>query len=203
MNSLKTILAIFAFSLVTISCSKDDSSSQTPVVIYPEENFLSEFKTKAIFNLVGVESKDLPNYYENGIVFKPTVKGKINAVYLKIPVVNTAGVRVTIWNKETQAIVATTSVNIQSANVDVKKTLTNTIALEKDKEYVISFYSNSYYSNVKNTDILYPITCGNIVVTDYIYGGSPNANAPAAYPNVTNGDKVFVDGFSFDFQRTE
>lgn len=206
MNSIKTIkiiMGIFAFSLISISCSKeDDNASQTPATIYPEENFLGEFKTKAIFNLVNQANTPSTFYYENGIVFKPTVKGKINAISLRLPTINTDGVRITIWNKQTQAIVATASILVQSANVEAKKTLSSSIVLEKDKEYVISYYSKIFYNNIKNTNILYPITCGNIVVSGHIYGGSEDAAAVAAFPNATL-DKVFPDGISFDFQRTE
>ncbi|WP_309608787.1 DUF4082 domain-containing protein [Flavobacterium sp.] len=205
MNSIKTIkiiLGIFAFSLISISCSKeDDNASQTPATIYPEENFLNEFKTKAMFTQAdGVSNVDLPSYYESGIVFKPTVKGKINAINLKLPATNIT--RITIWNKVTQAIIATENIAVQSINVYAKKTLTTPIILDKDKEYVISFYSNDFYNLTKGSSILYPITSGNIVITDFIYGGT-NPNAVAVFPNTSTSDQEFRDGFSFDFQRTE
>ena len=83
MNSFKTIkiiLAIFTFSFVAISCSKEDENAtqtQIPTTIYPEENFLAEFKTKAMFtNADGISNVNLQYYYLSGIVFKPTVKGK-------------------------------------------------------------------------------------------------------------------------------
>ena len=209
MNSFKTIkiiLAIFTFSFVAISCSKEDENAtqtQIPATIYPEENFLAVFKTKAMFTQAdGISNVNLPYYYESGVVFKPTVKGKINAINLKLPAVNTT-IRVTIWNKATQAVIATENIAVQSINIYAKKTIAIPIILEKDKEYVISFYSNDFYNNTKSTNIQYPITSGNIVITDFFAGVSTDPNAAAAFPSTTDLDKEFRDGFSFDFQRTE
>ena len=68
---------------------------------------------------------------------------------------------------------------------------------------MISFYSNDFYNNTKSTNIVYPITSGNIVITDFFAGVSTDPNAAAVFPSTTDLDKEFRDGFSFDFQRTE
>ena len=215
MNSLKTIkiiLCICIFSFVAVSCSKEDevvsqTQTPTPAIIYPEENFYAIFKTKALFteaNGFADQTADPAAYYENGIVFKPTVKGKINAVNLRLPVTNESGVRVTIWDKATGTAISTVNVIVQAVNFNVKKTLPTPVVLEKDKEYVISFYSKNYYTLTRGSKIDYPITSGNIVVTDFYVGASFNPPTSAAvFPNTTNFDNEFRDGFSFDFQRTE
>ena len=190
----KTILALTLISLSFISCNKDED--ETPVV-FPEQNPLAGYLSATGFDQVKTNRINGGDY-EFGFSFIPLVNGKMTALIVKIPDVQ-AGLRITIWDKATAAILRTESIDVTTADVEVTKAIT-ALELVKDKEYFFTFNSNDWY-NYKRTDnaaITYPFTVGDLKITSYSYSSGATQAIPTA-PQFT----YYAGDCSFKFQRTE
>lgn len=190
----KTIIAVCLLAAFTIACKK----SKDPVpVTYPEETFLDGYLNQTGFaqkvtNLVNSGASEFGNE------FVPTVKGSITKLTVKLPDAN-AALRITIWDKLTNAVLRTETVNVVSANTTYIFDIAD-LALTKDKEYAITMNSDDWYNRTKNdgTNATYPITVGNIRITTYKYANGSAQTYPTINPiNYYAGDIAFV------FQRTE
>lgn len=136
--------------------------------------------------------------YEFGLVFSPTVKGKITAITAQLPDVNTS-LKVTIWDYTTKAVIDTQIINVASANTLVTKEIA-AIPVEKDKKYMITMNSNDWYKRNKpdNTDATYPITAGNIKFLEYRWvSGTTQVFPTNVSLNYNGGD------LSFNFQQVD
>lgn len=193
MRAFKTIFTILLTAALAISCSNDDKDN-TPK--FETENPLAAYYTKTGFTTVSnfINSGD----YEFGLVFTPTVKGKMKAITLKLPATNPS-VRVTIWDFATKAVLRSETLNIATADVEVKKEISE-LALEKDKKYLISMNSNDWYKKSKadNSNAVYPIVAGNITFSEYRWLSGTAQTFPTTVANSYNAGDL-----SFDFQQTE
>lgn len=193
MRAFKTIFTILLTAALAISCSSDDKDN-TPK--FETENPLAVYYTKTGFTTVTnfINSGD----YEFGLVFTPTVKGKMKAITLKLPATNPS-VRVTIWDFATKAVLRSETLNIATADVEVKKEISE-LALEKDKKYLISMNSNDWYKKSKadNSNAVYPIVAGNITFNEYRWLSGTAQTFPTTVANSYNAGDL-----SFDFQQTE
>lgn len=194
MKNLKILFTILSAAIFTVSCSSEDDKVNTPE--FETENPLAVYYTQTGFTTVTnfVNSGD----YEFGLTFTPTVKGNIKAVTLKLPAVNSA-VRVTIWDYTTKAVLRSETINVASADVEVKKEI-SVLALEKDKKYLISMNSNDWYKKNKAdlTNVTYPIVAGHITFNEYRWISGTSQTFPTnVSANYNAGD------LSFDFQQTE
>ncbi|MCR4031856.1 MULTISPECIES: DUF4082 domain-containing protein [Flavobacterium] len=193
MRAFKTIFTILLTAALAISCSSDDKDN-TPK--FETENPLAAYYTKTGFTTVTnfINSGD----YEFGLVFTPTVKGKMKAITLKLPATNPS-VRVTIWDFATKAVLRSETLNIATADVEVKKEISE-LALEKDKKYLISMNSNDWYKKSKadNSNAVYPIVAGNITFSEYRWLSGTAQTFPTTVANSYNAGDL-----SFDFQQTE
>lgn len=200
MKSIKTIktlsiMLFFAVAMATTSCKKED---KTPI-IYGEENplngFLSQlFYLQETYNWVNEPS----GIAQLGMSFKPLVNGKINALVVKIPSTNN-NLKIIIWDKATKAKLRVETMNITTSNTTTTKEITP-LVLTKNKEYVITMFSDDYYARNKtdNTVGEFPITSGNFQMTGSITGNGDTE----LYPLGGSGNQYFGD-CSFNFQRTE
>jgi hypothetical protein len=195
MKNIKTTIAIFIVSFFAISCSKDDSApTPTPAPVYQEENFLTSFLSQANFPAPFASSNEL-FATENGLSFKPTVKGKITSFLIKSP--QSQDIEVTLWDASTKTKI--TSLTIETIpNTFIKGTLSTPINLEKGKEYTISFFSDDRYNYEKATAISYPVVCGNITITNNLVTISGSG-----YPTINADDKFYSGDCTFTFIRTE
>ena len=194
MKTLKTLFVILSAAILTVSCSSDDDKDNTPE--FKTENPLAVYYTQTGFTTVSnfVNSGD----YEFGLVFTPTVKGKIKALTLKLPATNPS-VRVTIWDYTAKTVLRTETLNIAAADVQVNKEISE-LALEKDKKYMITMNSNDWYKKSKadNSNVTYPIVAGNITFNEYRWLSGTTQTFPTnVSANYNAGD------LSFDFQQTE
>lgn len=193
MKTLKTITALFAMALA-ISCSKNDDSETVPE--FKTENPLEAYHAEAGFTKVAnfINSGD----YEFGLVFSPAVPGKIKAITLKLPAVNSS-VRVTIWDYDSRAVLRSETLNVATADLSVKKEIA-ILPLEKDKKYVITMNSSDWYKKSKPNDAeaAYPIVAGNITFYQYLWLGGTAQTFPTNISQTYNGGDL-----SFDFQQTE
>ncbi len=194
MKTLKTLFTILSAAILTVSCSSDNDKDNTPE--FKTENPLSVYYTQTGFTTVSnfVNSGD----YEFGLVFTPTVKGKIKALTLKLPATNPS-VRVTIWDYTAKTVLRTETLNVAAADVQVNKEISE-LALEKDKKYMITMNSNDWYKKSKadNSNVTYPIVAGNITFNEYRWLSGTTQTFP------TNVSASYNAGdLSFDFQQTE
>jgi len=197
MKTLKTIIALFTISIFAISCSSDDDKPEE--VKYAEENPLDAYMAGSGFSQKAVDVKN-SGIYEYGFSFKPTVTGKINALIVKIPDVNTA-LRITLWDAATKTVIKSETVNVATANVTVEKAITP-IALTKGKEYFFTVNSDDWINRTKTdgSAATYPIVAGNITITGYAYISSTAAET--LFP--TNARNTYYAGdMTFKFQQTE
>lgn len=190
---LFVILLLVVFS---ISCNKDDDPAPIPVV-YEEENPLAGYLATSGFDQATISLISDANS-ESGFSFRPTVKGKINALVLKGRGIEM--IRVTIWDKMTEAILRTETINLNATNTEIVKVITP-LELVINKEYVITMNARGYYNRMRidRAATSYPIVSGNISVTGcrYINDGINQTFPANAYTTQYKGD------CSFKFQRTE
>ena len=193
MRAFKTIFTIILTAALAISCSSDDKDNSPK---FETENPLAAYYTATGFSTVSnfINSGD----YEFGLVFTATVKGKIKAITLKLPATNSS-VRVTIWDYTAKTVLRSETLNVATADVEVKKEISE-LALDKDKKYMITMNSNDWYKKNKAdlTNVTYPITAGNIRIDEYRWiSGTAQIFPTNVSANYNAGD------LSFDFQQTE
>ncbi len=197
MKTLKTIFTILSIAILTFSCSSEDEKPEA--IKYNEENPLDAYMAGTGFSQKAVDVKN-SGIYEYGFSFKPTVTGKINALIVKIPDVNSA-LRITLWDAATKTVIKSETINVPTANVTVEKTIAS-IALTKDKEYFFTVNSDDWINRTKTdgSAATYPILAGNIVITGYAYISSTAAET--IFP--TNARNTYYAGdVTFKFQQTE
>lgn len=194
MKKIVSIISILAF--VIFSCSKNDPKEPVVPVVYPEENPMMVYMTASGFGQSTASFLNL-NDNEMGFSFRPEVTGKINAVLVKIPVINNA-VRVTIWDKTSKIILRTETVDVTTANTEITKIITP-LYLTKKREYLISINTNSWYTHTKTdgSTTIYPIIAGNITIT----GSQSHSDITQTLPNVGWFD-FYRGDVSFVFQQT-
>lgn len=142
--SIKNVLMILTLMIVffSLSCSKDeDDNPPQAAIVYNEENPLDKYHNLAGFTTTSnfVNSGN----YEFGLTFSPNVKGKINALVVKLPDLN-PNLKITIWDFDTKTVLRTEMVNVATVNTVVVKSIPE-MMLEKDKKYVITMNSNDWY----------------------------------------------------------
>ncbi|MBL1222443.1 DUF4082 domain-containing protein [Chryseobacterium sp. L7] len=196
--SLKSLFAIIALNSIflTTSCSKDDDEAVREPIVYAEENPLNKYHESAGFTTVTnfINSGN----YEFGLVFSPNVKGKINAITVKLPDVNSS-LKVTIWDYTAKTVLRTEIVNVATSNTLLTKAIEE-LALEKDKKYMITMNSNDWYKKNKpdNSNATYPITAGNIKFLEYRWMGTSSQVFPTNISQDYNGGDL-----SFNFQQVD
>lgn len=189
---MKTLLYTLAtVLLLSFASCKDDEN--TPAK-YSEENpyqaFLDGSGITSSFNSGS-------GYHEAGLKFKPTVNGELTKLFLKLPG-DKQNVRITIWDVSNEEVLRTEIFETITAGVEASKNITP-FSLEKNKEYIVSFNSNSWYQrNNTVSSIPYPITVGNIVYT----GFQSTPTTEQSYPSASHPAAIAGD-ISFTFQRTE
>ena len=196
LKNFKTI-SIFAFSLLLISCSKNDESVAVTSIntIAPEQDPLQGYLLASGFNQTTTNRINQGDI-ETGYSFIPLVNGKMTAIVVKIPDTNPT-LRVTIWDKTTSSIISTEILNINSANTEIIKPIIP-LDLIKDKEYIISMNTNDHYRRTKNdnSNATYPITVGDIKIT----GCPGNIGTSQTFPTIEPVDRYLGD-CSFKFQK--
>lgn len=192
MRTFKTLFTILLTAVLAVSCSSDDDN--TPK--FKTENPLAAYYTQTGFTTSTnfINSGD----YEFGLVFTPTVKGKITAITIKLPATN-PNLRVTIWDYDTKTVLRSETLNVATADVEVKKEISE-LALEKDKKYLISMNSNDWYKKSKadNSATTYPVVAGNITFNEYRWLSGTAQTFPTTVATTYNAGDL-----SFDFQQTE
>jgi hypothetical protein len=194
----KLFLVAILFMGVLVSCKKDKTPDPVPPVVYAEENPLPSFLSNTGFNQLSTVSNYVTKY-EEGFSFKANVKGKINALVMKLPVANSS-LRITIWDNVSKAVLRTENVNVPTANTEAT-IIIPTFDIVKDKEYFISMWTNDDYvrSRTDNAAAGYPIVSGNISVLSCLY---KQVASGQVFPTSST-TKYYYGDISFKFQQTE
>jgi hypothetical protein len=192
---MKLKLLIFVSIFALASCKKDKTVTE-PAKNYNEENPFDTFVAQSGFSVSAPVTSG--NIVESGLAFSPNVTGKMKAITVKIPNINSK-LLITIWDYDTQNVIRSETINVSAANTLTTKTISDFV-LQKDKKYVISMNSNDYYHRNKpdNSSPVYPITAGNIKILEYRETTTLTQKFPASkYTSYFNGDLSFI------FQQTE
>jgi hypothetical protein len=189
MINVKNVLMIALLLFGAVSCKKN--KAEPAPTVYPEESFLDGYINSTGFSQT-IQTILNSSNYEVGLEFKPTVKGKITSLLVKLPDVRT-DLRVTIWDKATQMPIRTETVNVAAANTPYDFDIAD-LELVKDKEYAITMNSNDWYDRKKTngTNANYPVVSGNITLISTKYANVTAQTYPTVqYSNSYSGDCSF------------
>lgn len=195
----KIFLALSLFVIVFTSCKKD----KTPdVIVYAEENPLPGFLAATGFGQITTAYSNI-SYYEQGFTFKPTVKGKINAIVLNIPGSNSA-LRVTIWKTSTKTPIRIENINYHIAYREISFPIAE-LVLQMDTTYTISFNSNHFFERYKSNSgaAVFPVKSDNITIENRNTNSAANPTPQPTFPNAITDYRFYYGDLSFKFQRTE
>lgn len=186
-NNLTKLFMLLLMITITTGCSKSDDEP----VVYSEENPLPAYIQNSGFDKI----TSVPNalIYEYGYKFSPKVKGKINAITLKLPDV-ASNVRVTLWDNATKTILKTYIIPTTTPNVETKLVV-DPYMLEANKEYMLSYNITNWYYHLKTGggNTTYPIPAGNISILGFQQNTGPTQTYPAtAINSYCTGDVSFV-----------
>ena len=196
MKTIKTLFAILAIAIFSISCSKSDDPAPVVPIPNPEVNPLSAYLIATGFSETTTNNVNAGDY-EFGLSFTPTVNGRITALVVKIPDAN-AALRMTIWNKTTATVLKTETINYATAGVEVTKAI-DAVNLVAGTEYMVTFNSNDWYDRRRtaNTNATYPLLVGDLSITGYAYKSGTAQSLPN-FPQ-TN---YYAGDISFKFQKS-
>lgn len=196
MKTLKIILTLLILSFTAISCSSDDNPSDSKPVTYVEEDPWTKYTEQTIGKTTAeniIDSFD----FEIGLVFTPTIDGKIKALVVQLPIAN-PNLRVTIWDYDSKNILRTEMVNVRTSNIVETKPIAE-LAIVKNKKYLITMNTNDfYYYKFKGETIHFPITAGNI----RIEGLSTKQETLQSFPDYVE-SYLKIGVISFIFQHIE
>lgn len=164
MKTLKSIFAIVIFTITLISCSKNKSDDDELTIVepqYPLKDLIYNGNLEE-----GYSYTDEPFYLEIGYQFKSFKNGQIIALGLRLP--DNQEYRVTLWNAETEEVLATTQIN-SSAGIFIFEDI-EPINIISGVDYFVSVNTNDYYI-VKNSEggeqSVFPMESGDILLTGY------------------------------------
>jgi hypothetical protein len=163
-SNVKNVVIIALLIFGAVSCKKD--KAEPAPTVYPEESFFDGYLNSTGFSQTFLTRVNSINN-ELGLEFKPTVKGKITSLLVKLPDVRT-NLRVTIWDKATQMPIRIETVNVAAANTQYDFDIAD-LELVKDKEYAITMNSNDWYERYKTNQsaATYPVVSGNITIISH------------------------------------
>ena len=164
------------------------------------------WKTKAPFNAILSASEfdqeisaviDSGNF-EFGIEFTPSVNGKITAISVQLPDVN-SNLRVTFWDTATETVLRTENVNVAEANTDYIFSIDD-LNVTTDTKYMITMNSDDWFNRTMTSgeDLIYPITVGNIEINSYGYNTGDTQTYPTSFQT-----SYYAGDLDFTFQQTE
>lgn len=185
------VALILSLAFFFTNCSESDDQpapAPTPIQsVNPLAMYLitSGFNEKTTNNINGGD-------YEFGYSFTPNVNGKITSLVVKLPATNSA-LRLTVWNKTTNTVLKTETIDYATANVEVVKDIEG-IDVVTGTEYMVSMNSNDWYDHRRNaaTSTTYPINLGAVSITGYAFrSGTTQAIPNSAQTNYYAGDVSF------------
>lgn len=170
--------------------------SERIVSTYPVENPLAGYLKGAGYKMNGTGSSIGVPSDEVGFSFKPLCNGIITAITVKIPAVR-QDLPVTIWDKEEVDKLVNEEFNVSVADKQFTFAI-RPLRVYKNKEYIISMNTNSYYGEYKSIGAKYPVKVGNILVTNFCYNDGVEKKLP-----IRNDVNRYKGNLSFNFQKID
>ncbi len=162
MKAQKLIWGLIFIGILFNSCSKDDE-----IDVIEVEEATPQYPMKSLIESghmqVNYQKVNSPSTFEMGYKFKTFKNGKITALGLRIP--NNETYRVTLWNVETETILATAMVNSSSGLISFEDIEPITIA--SGTAYFVSVNTNDYYQFTNAGNDLFPTEMGDVLISGY------------------------------------
>ena len=188
-NLILLFIVIFLFS-----CSKSDSETKTYFEQNPLQGYLSISRfEERITGYIGSNPER-----ESGFSFIPSVNGKISSIIAALPYTYPS-LRVTVWDKASSTVLRTEIINVTTPGINIVKQI-ESINLQKDKEYVLSYNVKNWYRHDKqlSNNTTYPIVVNDIKITGFYYSVTTAQLIPSTVVN------NYYDGdCTFNFLQTE
>jgi hypothetical protein len=195
LNFTKNLLkALFLSGTMFFSnCNNDDKETTIAQEQDPLAGFIKSTGLDYIINPKYAPTNSFA-FREIGYQFKTTKNGVIKAFTAKTPA-NQTSLRITLWNVETETILATETVSLIDG-IDLRKDITP-IPITKGVEYAISFNTEDYYRYFKenSANITFPIQVGDISITKAGFSGGSQQRLLNTFPT-----DHFSGNVSFIFQ---
>ncbi len=162
MKAQKLIWGLIFIGILFNSCSKDDE-----IEVIEVEEATPQYPMKSLIESghmqVNYQKVNSPSTFEMGYKFKTFKNGKITALGLRIP--NNETYRVTLWNVETETVLATAMVNSSSGLISFEDIEPITIA--SGTTYFVSVNTNDYYQFTNAGNDLFPTEMGDVLISGY------------------------------------
>jgi len=160
MKTQKLIWSILIVTLSYTSCSKDDddniiveSAPQYPMKTLIESGHMELKNTK----------QNAAIQFEAGYKFKSFKNGKITALGVRVP--NNDEYRVTLWNFDTDEVLATVYINATSQLLSFEDI--TPVQISSGTNYVVSVNTNDYYVFNDSGNVIFPAEAEDILITEY------------------------------------
>jgi hypothetical protein len=199
---------LISLAIIICSCSQKASAPQSKnsspkqtvqrdiVSTYPVENPLVGYLKATGHKINGSRSEIAVPSDEMGLSFKPLTDGIITSITVKIPAVR-EDLPVTIWDKEEVEKLVNLEVNVAVADKPYTFPIKQ-LRVYKNKEYIISMNTNSYYFNYKSAGVSYPIKVGNILITNFCQNDGVQKKIP-----LRNNVNYYKGNISFNFEKID
>ncbi|WP_303317646.1 DUF4082 domain-containing protein [Flavivirga abyssicola] len=174
MKAQKLIWGLIIIGIFFNSCSKNDDEIEvieaTPQ--YPMKSLIESGHMQ-----VNYQKVNSPNTFEMGYKFKTFKSGKITALGTRIP--NNETYRVTLWNAETETILATAMVVSSSGLLSFEDI--EPIAIDSGTTYFVSVNTNDYYQFTNTGNDLFPVEMGDVLISGYGSSYGTSQTLPATF----------------------
>ncbi|TGV03979.1 DUF4082 domain-containing protein [Flavivirga rizhaonensis] len=160
MKAQKLIWGLIIIGIFFNSCSKDDDEIEVVEATsqYPMKSLIESGHMQ-----VNYQKVNSPSTFEMGYKFKTFKSGKITALGIRVP--NNETYRATLWNVETEAILATVMVVSSSGLLSFEDI--EPITIDSGTTYFVSVNTNDYYQFTNAGNNLFPIEMGDVLISGY------------------------------------
>ncbi len=184
---MKKVSSILVCLIILLSsCSDDEKGSRAKYLF-------SQYLVDEI-NIAEYTYDETESSFELGWVFDSSVGGKVTELGGMFPESGTY--TVTLWDADTEAILAQTSVNATAGKRSMKKI--DAVTIEPDKTYVVSYntFSSRDYYWLSPEVTIYPLELDGLTVYGEVETGT--GSATSEFPGIdTNNTIVGVPEIGF------
>ncbi|GAA3607471.1 DUF4082 domain-containing protein [Flavivirga amylovorans] len=181
MKAQKLIWGLIIIGLFFNSCSKDDGDIEVVEV----EETTPQYPMKSLIESghmqVNYQKINSPSTFEMGYKFKTFKSGKITALGIRVP--NNETYRVTLWNVETETILATAMVTSSSGLLSFEDI--EPIVIDSGTPYFVSVNTNDYYQFTNAGNDLFPIEMGDVLISGYGSNFGASQTLPSTFSEVS------------------
>ncbi|MDD7885795.1 DUF4082 domain-containing protein [Flavivirga sp. 57AJ16] len=178
MKAQKLIWGIILMGILFNSCSKNDDDMEIIEAApqYPMKSLIESGHMQ-----VNYQKVDGPNTFEIGYKFKSFKDGKITALGIRVP--NNDIYRVTLWNVETETVLATAMVTSSSGLLSFEDI--EPITVDSGTAYFVSVNTNDYYQFTNGVSDLFPVEMGDLLISGYGSNFGTSQTLPATFSKIS------------------